>query len=155
MHSYQFFSGNSSFEQGGDPTNDAERYELLQLDSWDSDSLPGHENDYRTLMSTVEITTLAPGETAVFRTALVFGESFEALLGSAAGAYRTAAGSCFDRDGDPANGEEFCVPWLRPDEVPVPAVTGRLKASLNRNIVSLVFDVRHSDGGWSASSSCV
>ncbi len=149
MHSYQIFSGARPFEQGGDPTNDAERYELLQHDGWDSDSLPGMENDYRTLMSTVEITTLAPGETAVFKTALVIGDSYEAMLASAAGAYITAWGVNFDRDGDPANGEEFNVPWLRPDEVPVAAVTGRLKAALNRNIVSLAFDVRHTDGGWS------
>ncbi len=149
MHSYQIFSGARPFEQGGDPTNDAERYELLQLDGWDADSLPGMENDYRTLMSTQEITTLAPGETAVFHTALVIGDSYDAMLQCAAEAYSTAAGVYFDRDGDPANGEEFRVPWLRPDEVPVPAVTGRLQASMNRNIVSLVFDVRHLDGGWS------
>ncbi len=149
MHSYQIFSGARPFEQGGDPTNDAERYELLQHDGWDSDSLPGRENDYRTLMSTAEITTLAPGETAVFQTALVIGESYDAMLHSAAGAYRVAGGKSYDRDGDPANGEEFQVHWIRPDEGPVPAVTGHLQASLNRNIVSLVFDVRHTDGGWS------
>jgi hypothetical protein len=78
----------------------------------------------------------------------VIGDSFDAMLASAAEAVVTALGKYYDRDGDPANGDEFHVPWIRPDEGPVPAVTGHLQASLARNIVSLVFDVRHTDGGW-------
>jgi hypothetical protein len=148
LHSFQIFTGNSSYEQGGNPTNDSERYQSMHLVGRDPDTLPGMESDYRILMSTPEVTALAPGETVIFRTALVIGDSFEAMLGSAAEALRVAYGSYFDRDGDPANGDEFHVPWIRPDEVPVPAVTGHLQAALNRNIVSLVFDVRHTDGGW-------
>ena len=148
LHSFNRFSGNASFENGGDPTNDWERYELLHSPGRDPDSPPGTEADYRLLMSAPEITTLAPGETVTFRTALVIGESFEALFTNAAQAVATAFGKAYDRDGDPANGDEFHVPWIRPDEGPVPAVTGHLQASLARNIVSLVFDVRHTDGGW-------
>lgn len=148
LHSFNRFSGNASFENGGDPTNDAERYELLSTEGRDPDTPPGQESDYRILMSAPEITTLAPGETVIFRTALVIGDSFDAMLASAAEAVITALGKYYDRDGDPANGDEFHVPWIRPDEGPVPAVTGHLQASLARNIVSLVFDVRHTDGGW-------
>ncbi len=148
LYSFQRFSGMVSFENGGDPTNDWERYELLQQPGRDPDSLPGMENDYRILMSAPEVTTLAPGETVIFRTALVIGDSFEAMLLSAAEAVVTAQGKYYDRDGDPANGDEFHVPWIRPDEGPVPAVTGYLQAALNRDIVSLVFDVRHAGGGW-------
>ncbi len=148
MHSFQKFSGNAPFENGGDPTNDAERYELLQREERDPDSLPGMGNDYRILMSTPEIATLAPGETVIFHSALVIGAGMEEMLAHAAEAVTVALGQHYDRDGDPANGDEFHVPWIRPDEDPVPAVTGRLLANLNQNAVSLVFDVRHVNTGW-------
>ncbi|MEN8007742.1 MAG: FlgD immunoglobulin-like domain containing protein [Candidatus Krumholzibacteriota bacterium] len=150
MPSFQRFSGMETFENGGDPTNDAERYELLHLVGRDPDVLPGMENDYRLLMSTPEITTLAPGETVTFRFALVIGSSKTAMLDSALEAVVTAGGMSFDRDGDPANGEEFHVPWIRPDDVPVPAVTGHLQASLGPETVSLVFDVQHAEFGGAA-----
>jgi len=148
MHSFQIFEGNSPFEQGGDPTNDSERYQSMHLVGWDPDTLPGKESDFRILMSSKEILSLAPGETVIFRTAMVIGDSFDAMLLSAGQAVATAFGKYYDRDGDPANGKEFHVPWIRPDEGPVPAVTGHLQATLARNIVSLVFDVRHTGGGW-------
>ena len=148
LHSLNIFSGTTSFENGGDPTNDQERYELLHTPGRDPDSLPGNESDYRMLLSAPEITTLAPGETVTFRTALVIGASLNEMLGSAAAAVRIASGKYYDRDGDPGNGDEFHVSWIRPDEGPVPTVTGHLQAALNRNMVSLVFDVRHTGGGW-------
>jgi hypothetical protein len=142
MHSYQIFSGNQSFENGGDPTNDAERYELLQRDQWDADTLPGRENDYRTLMSTEAVPTLAPGESINFRFAMVIADNLDDLLVLAANAVTIAEGQSFDRDGDPANGEEHWVRWLHPDEVPVPAVTGRLQAHPGPGSVALAFDYR-------------
>jgi hypothetical protein len=142
MHSYQIFSGNLPFENGGDPTNDAERYELLQLGEWDADTLPGRESDYRTLMSTQAVPALAPGESVNFRFAMVIADNLDDLLVLAANAVTIAQGQCFDRDGDPANGAEHCVPWLHPDEVPVPAVTGRLQAHTGAGSVALAFDVR-------------
>jgi len=148
MHSLNLFIGNASFENGGDPTNDDERYELLSTEGRDPDTSPGHQADFRVLTSAPEITTLAPGETVIFRTALVIGDSFDAMLASAGEAVITALGRYYDRDGDPANGDEFHVPWIRPDEGPVPAVSGSLLASLARDAVSLVFDVRHAGGGW-------
>jgi hypothetical protein len=150
MHSFQRFSGNASFDQGGDPTNDDERYQLLSIEDRDPDVPPGMYADYRTLISTPAITTLAPGETVIFRTALVIGDGLEGMLATAGEAVVTALGQYYDRDGDPANGEEFHVPWIRPDDGPVPAVTGHLIAALHRDAVSLDFDVRHSAGGWSA-----
>jgi hypothetical protein len=150
MHSFEIFGGNAAYESGGDPTNDSERYQSLHTEGRDPDALPGQVNDYRVLLSTPEITTLAPGETVVFRMALVIGGSLEAMLASAGEAVVTALGQHFDRDGDPANGDEFHVPWLRPDEIPVPAVTGRLQAAVASDAVSLRFDVRYADGGWTA-----
>ena len=73
----------ASFENGGDPTNDAERYQALNLGERDPDTLPGRENDLRVLVSASEIATLAPGETVIFRTALVIGGSLQDMLASA------------------------------------------------------------------------
>ncbi len=146
LHSLQIFAGNDSFENGGDPTNDSERYQSLHVAGIDPDPLPVAVNDYRVLIGAPAITTLAPGETVVYRAALVIGDSFEAMLASAGEAVVTALGQNFDRDGDPANGAEFHVPWLRPDNVPVPAVTGRLLADLASDAVTLRFDVRHAAG---------
>lgn len=143
MQSFQIFSGFAPFEQGGDPTNDTERYQLLSYDGWDPDSSPVRESDYRFLMSTEEIAIFAPGETVIFQMALVIGQDMDDLLLNAAAAMATAEGVSFDRDGDPANGKEFRVPWLMPDEVPVPAVTGRLQANPGPGPLSLVFEVRH------------
>ena len=148
MHSFQKTSGQASFEQGGDPTNDDQRYELLSLEDRDPDTLPGQATDFRVIVSTPGLTTLAPGETVVFRTALVIGDGLEGMLATAGEAVVTALGKYYDRDGDPANGDEFHVPWIRPDDGPVPAVTGHLMAALNHDAVSLDFDVRHSAGGW-------
>ena len=121
----------------------------MYLVGWDPNSPALPEDDRRILMSSKEILSLAPGESVTFRTALVIGESFDAMLLSAGQAVATAGGKSYDRDGDPANGDEFHVPWIRPDEGPVPAVTGHLQAALNQNFVSLVFDVRHTGDGWS------
>ena len=50
--SFQQFSGQQPFDRGGDPTNDAERYELLsrvEIDQFPTD--PGKAADFRILMS--------------------------------------------------------------------------------------------------------
>jgi len=147
MWSFQRFSGNAAFGQGGDPTNDTERYQLLHEPGRDPDSLPGQGNDYRILLSTPEISTLAPGESVVFRSALVIGGSEQEMLDHAGEAVVTALGQWFDRDGDSANGDEYHVSWIRPDEVPVPAVTGHLRARPGSGSVTLDFDVRYPGSG--------
>jgi len=147
LHSLNIFSGNDSFEHGGDPTNDSERYQLLGTPGVDPDPLPTAAADYRFLVSGPEVPTLAPGETVVFRFALVLGNSESDLLTHAGEAVRTAIGEYYDRDGDPGNGAEFHVPWLRPEDAPVPAVTGRLKAGLTEDAVDLAFEVPYGGGG--------
>jgi hypothetical protein len=119
IRSFQKFSGNTAFEQGGDPTNDDERYQLLSRDEWDENTLPGRQADYRTLISSGPFAELAPGESISYQVALVLGGSFEEMLTNAAEAVVTYQGISYDRDGDPANGEEFTVHWLREDEAPV------------------------------------
>ena len=146
MFSFNRFSGNAPFEQGGDPTNDSERYELLSTPEHDPDALPGRVADYRMVVSTPRIAALAPGETATYRFALVMGGDFDALIAAAAQAVVTARGVDYDRDGDPANGAEYNVPWLRPEDAPVPALTGRLVPAPVAGGVDLAFDVRRGAG---------
>nr|MEE4266930.1 FlgD immunoglobulin-like domain containing protein [Candidatus Krumholzibacteria bacterium] len=119
IRSFQRFSGSAAFDQGGDPTNDDERYQLLSRDEWDGNSLPGQQADYRTLISSGPFAELAPGASLSYQVALVLGGSYEEMLANAAEAVVTYRGLTYDRDGDPANGEEFTVHWLREDEAPV------------------------------------
>ncbi len=90
--------------------------------------------------------SLAPGESVTFRAALVAGLTKADLVANAAQAVLAARGQNFDRDGDPANGAEFNVPWLPLQQVPVPAIGGRLVPHAGAGGVDLAFDVFHADG---------
>lgn len=129
LRTFQRFSGQASFAQGGDPTNDEERYSLMSAgpDEWDSDTLPGMQSDYRVLTSSGPFTSLEPGESLHYAVALVAGIDLDELLAHAAEAVMTYRGVNYDRDGDPANGDEYAVHWLRDDEAPVSSMTGSLR----------------------------
>ena len=136
----QFMSGNAAYDQGGDPTNDAERYDLLGSGSWDPVPAPFQVADYRIVLGAPAVPRLGPGESVTLRLALVAGADLNDLLLNAGEIVAVALGRDFDRDGDPANGAEFTVPWLPGDAGPVPAVTGRLAASGGAAAVDLDFD---------------
>ncbi len=91
MRTFQSFSGNASFEQGGDPTNDDERYQLLSSppDEWDANTLPGKQNDFRFLVSAGPFLLLPPGESLKFQVGMVMG----AGLGDGSGG-RGLLGNC-------------------------------------------------------------
>ena len=58
ISTYANFSGSASFEEGGDPTNDFERYELLSSKTIERDAqVP---RDYRMLMAAGPFTELCP-----------------------------------------------------------------------------------------------
>lgn len=115
--SFQSFSGNATFEQDGDPNDDAERYDLLSRDELDAVPPTGEElsaRDYRTLVGSGPFPTLAPGESISFEVAFVVGADLASLLQNAANAQRLALGQRYDRDGDPLTGpggREHVVPW--------------------------------------------
>jgi hypothetical protein len=137
LNSLQIFRGNLSFDQGGDPTNDFERYEAMSSQSWDPDALPGHQNDYRLLIASGPFPTLAPEAELKYAVALVMGNGLDDLVFNAANAVVVYQGEAFDRDGDPSNGNEFQVHWLHPEDVPVAAVSGSLTASVANGSVRL------------------
>jgi hypothetical protein len=75
MRTFQSFSGNSSFDQGGDPSNDDERYQLLSapLDEWDNNTQGGRQADFRFLVSAGPFEVMEPGASLSFQVAMVVG----------------------------------------------------------------------------------
>lgn len=104
LRSAQAFSGQQSFDQGGDPTNDAERYELLSVDEKDSPTQPGKQNDFRFLISAGPFKRIEPDRTLTFQAALVLGDGLSGMLRNAAEAVQTFYGNFFNLDGDPLTG---------------------------------------------------
>ncbi|UCG52040.1 MAG: T9SS type A sorting domain-containing protein [Candidatus Latescibacterota bacterium] len=102
VSTYANFSGNQPFEEGGDPTNDFERYELLSQQTIERDATV--PRDYRMLMGVGPFERLEPGETLVFRIALVVGEGLDGMIEHAAYAKRLFNGTWYDIDGDPMTG---------------------------------------------------
>ncbi len=99
---YANFSGSQSYEEGGDPTNDFERYELLSSKTIDRGAqIP---RDYRMLMATGPFKELAPGSTLVFQTAFAIGPRLTGLLTNAANAQLTFEGAWFNQDNDKNTG---------------------------------------------------
>jgi hypothetical protein len=96
LRSFQVFSGQSSFDNGGDPTNDAERYELLSRPERDPNSTPGKQDDFRFLVSAGPFSTLAPDATLQFQAALAVGPGYQGLLEVCAEAALTWYGNFFN-----------------------------------------------------------
>ncbi len=99
--SFQTFSGQAPFDRGGDPTNDAERYELMsrvERDQFPTD--PRRANDFRLLLATGPFAILEPGESLQFQAAFVMGEGLEGMKRNAAESALTYYGAYFNRDLD-------------------------------------------------------
>jgi hypothetical protein len=101
LRSWQAFSGSASFEDGGDPTNDEQRYALMDAET--SDKAPNAERDYRMLLSAGPFLVEA-GDSLTFQVAFVVGVGREGLLENAAQAKLTFDGNWFNLDGDIGTG---------------------------------------------------
>lgn len=102
--SYQNFSGDQPYENGGDPTNDAQRYELMSKQGKDrNQEVP---RDYRMLMATGPFRELPPDSTLVLQVAFCCGRGLEGMKQAAASAALTYQGNWFDIDGNPLTGVE-------------------------------------------------
>jgi hypothetical protein len=118
LRNFRFFSGSASFEQGGDPTNDEERYKVLDGDAPRSlPTLEGHperfprtaadakrKDDYRMTVSAGPFLRMDPGDTLVFQSALVIGRFFEGMIANAVQAQLTFDGAYLDCDQDASTG---------------------------------------------------
>ena len=125
LTSYQNFAGDQPYENGGDPGNDFQRYELLSKTT--RDRIQTTPRDYRMLLATGPFKELAPDSTIVLQVAFACGEGLEGMLESAASAALTYAGGWFDIDGNPltgVDGRETPVPGpvtaIIPDSCVVP-----------------------------------
>jgi len=97
---YANMSGSQSFADGGDPTNDFERYELMSANSIERDGLI--PRDYRMLVSVGPFKELSPGQTIKFSMALVATPRDD--FTNVANAVVAYNGKWFDADGDPQTG---------------------------------------------------
>lgn len=100
--SYQNFSGDQPYENGGDPNNDFQRYELLSKTTRDrTQEVP---RDYRMLLATGPFKELLPDSTLTLQVAFCCGYKLDGMKQSAASAALTYSGNWFDVDGNPLSG---------------------------------------------------
>jgi hypothetical protein len=104
VRSFQAFSGQAQFEQGGDPTNDAERYELLSVEDKDGNVEEDKKNDFRFLISAGPFKTLEADRTLRFQAAMVLGFGLEGMLANATEAALTWYGNYLNMDSSPLTG---------------------------------------------------
>jgi hypothetical protein len=120
--SLQVFKDGLPYENGGDPTNDFERYDALAKNSVDRSA---YGADFRALIGTGPFTSIEPGETIEINIALVAGDGFRGLIDNAAYAQVFFDGTWFDIDGDPStgvDGKETLVHWYLESAFAIPAV---------------------------------
>jgi len=109
LHNFRMFAGTASFEQGGDPTNDEQRYQTLDGTAPKSLGPPDatgtrppqiakKKDDYRMLVSAGPFVTVEPGDTLTFQAALVLGRFFEGMINNAVQAQLTYDGVYVDYD---------------------------------------------------------
>jgi hypothetical protein len=101
ISTYANFSGSQPFEEGGDPTNDFERYELLSQQVIEREQVI--PRDYRMLVSAGPFAELFPDSSLIFQVAFAVGTGFEAIA-NAASAQLTFDGAWFNLDGNRTTG---------------------------------------------------
>jgi hypothetical protein len=113
VNAYHALSGSEPYENGGDPDNDFQRYEVMAKHQIDMNlSAPG---DYRGFMSTGPFVSLAPGESIELHIGFVAGAGLAGMLENAARAQRLFDGTWYDVDRDPGtgvDGKEMQVHWV-------------------------------------------
>ncbi len=125
INSFQIFTGDQPFENGGDPTNDFQRYELMSRQQIDrNDNGP---RDIRFLCNTGPFEVLNPGESLVFHVGVVAGDGFEGMLENAAYCKHLFDGIMFEYDG-----EEMQAHWML-EGPPVVAGTLDIKPGTCKN----------------------
>ncbi len=100
--SYQNFSGDQAYENGGDPTNDFQRYELMSKGGKDRNGdVP---RDWRMLLAVGPFRELLPDSMMTMQVAFCCGHELEGMLDAATSAALTYDGNWFDIDGNVETG---------------------------------------------------
>jgi hypothetical protein len=109
MRTFQRFQLQTAFEQGGDPTNDDERYQLLGAlpEEWDDDAT--RVDDYRFLVSAGPFRILEADEVLNFQVAMVVGDGLDGLLANCAEAALTWYGIFVDEVDNFLNADEDVI----------------------------------------------
>ncbi len=106
---YANFSGQASYEDGGDPTNDFERYELMSSETIKRDAtIP---RDYRMLMVGGPFKEIPQDCTMKVQTCFVIGARTEGLEVNGSAAMLTFEGAWFNQDNDFTDGVAFPTGW--------------------------------------------
>lgn len=117
MHTARYFSGSNPYP-AGDPTNDAERYDLLQ--SGERSTRPaGQPGDYRYTFAAGPFTEVLPGERLQLQVAFVIGSGRDGMIRNAINAQRIYNGQWKDVDDNAEtgrDGRETCLHALAPGE---------------------------------------
>jgi hypothetical protein len=100
--SYQNFSGDQPYENGGDPGNDYQRYELMSKKGRDRNQ--EIQRDYRMMMAVGPFRELPPDSTMILQVAFVIGRGLDGIKETAGNAALTYQGNWFDVDGNPTTG---------------------------------------------------
>ena len=105
LRTFQRFSGQAPFDQGGDPVNDSQRYQLLSAgaDEYDTDVQEGKQDDFRFLVSAGPFQVLESGDELKFQVALAVGNGLQGLKQTCAEAALTYYGNYFDVIPDQVN----------------------------------------------------
>jgi hypothetical protein len=101
ISTYANFSGSQSFEEGGDPTNDFERYELLSQETIERDQ--NQPRDYRMLVSAGPFSELLPDSSLIMQVAFVAGAGRQ-TISNVGSAQLTFDGAWFNLDGNRQTG---------------------------------------------------
>jgi hypothetical protein len=137
LHTWRTFSGAQSYPDGGDPTNDAERYETMASGKVDAPVF----GDVRSLMAVGPFPEILPGETVSFTVALVVTPGDFSNVQRAVVAYE---GKWFDMDGDPATGmegKEHQEHWYLPSDDPEPVWISRFQLGLDGSDVVMSWGI--------------
>jgi hypothetical protein len=102
FNAFRTFKGLVPYIDGGDPTNDFERYDVLASRVIDENTMAAA--DYRILLSCGPFSYLAPGSSFFLDFAFVGGASLEDMLDHVASAQRVWDGIWYDLDGNPETG---------------------------------------------------
>ncbi len=102
FNAFRTFKGLAPFINGGDATNDYERYEVLSTRQTDANTQT--VADYRVLLSCGPFYYLAPGGSFFVDFAFVGGDDLDDMLDHAATVKNVWEGTWYDLDGDPETG---------------------------------------------------
>ena len=102
FNAFRTFKGLAPFINGGDATNDYERYEVLSMSKTDPNTQIAA--DYRVLLSCGPFYYLAPEGSFFIDFAFVGGDDLDDMLDNAAVAKKVWEGTWYDLDGNPETG---------------------------------------------------